>query len=329
MILNPIQPNLNDMKNTSSSYSPNRQPMVFTKLGFKNVRFSRLTNLILTFFSAFIATSSFAQYQSYFGENTTSWKTQNLFFTFESGSLDSIAYWNEMSQNGVTYKLFKIYSVEASFDGLTILGNGFIEDGSILWLRESDDHALLYMNFGIEDTTFGQDQVVSNMNLELGDSFGSLDVASIETDSEGRKVITLSNAFETNTMREGVGADYFVGASSFQSILCQTKDGATTYTINDVNLSPYCSGIIMSNSDRHPDIRSAVIYPNPARGSLQIELETAQTLNYAIRNTLGMEVQNGQLQTAKSNIDLSNLPGGIYFLQVDGMNGMAKFLKVD
>lgn len=296
--------------------------------GAQSHRHRYLSWALLTSFVLFINFTASAQYDSYFGETSTSWKTLNTFVTLESGSLDSIAYWGQASENGFLYRIFKIYSVESSLDGEAILSDGFQESGFV-WLRQSDDHAILYIDFGTESAPEGNEQMVCNMNLELGDIFMAQEVIAVGTDSEGRKQIVLESGSGQNTMLEGVGATFFFAQSEFQALLCQTKDGMTSYTIDDNSLSPYCLGIPVSSSDHASYTSSVLVYPNPAQNELKIEIDGALCEHYIISNALGIEVKYGMVNKANSSIDLSELTAGAYFLEVDCISGKVKFLKFD
>ncbi len=75
-----------------------------------------------------------------------------------------------------------------------------------------------------------------------------------------------------------------------------------------------------------PQINSNVvkIYPNPATEKLFIENNLAQSSNYIITNLLGQEMDKGLL---KSEIDISNLLNGVYFIEIVNANNQTQALK--
>ena len=63
------------------------------------------------------------------------------------------------------------------------------------------------------------------------------------------------------------------------------------------------------------------IYPNPANGILFVETRRATSLpreTYRILNPFGQTVMEGQITSEKQQIDVRNLPKGVYFITVGG-----------
>ena len=61
------------------------------------------------------------------------------------------------------------------------------------------------------------------------------------------------------------------------------------------------------------------VYPNPVNGILFVETRRATSLQgetYLIMNPLGQTVMEGQITTEKQQIDVRNLPQGVYFITV-------------
>ncbi|MCA0430495.1 MAG: T9SS type A sorting domain-containing protein [Bacteroidetes bacterium] len=59
-----------------------------------------------------------------------------------------------------------------------------------------------------------------------------------------------------------------------------------------------------------------LLYPNPTNGELIYVLNTTETYNYTITNTLGQAVQTGVLSTNINKIDLAQLPKGVYLISI-------------
>ncbi len=69
---------------------------------------------------------------------------------------------------------------------------------------------------------------------------------------------------------------------------------------------------------------SVIVYPNPNDGNFSIvQNGNLQTLNVLITNELGQKIFETKISTAKGEIDLSNQPNGIYFIQIKSEQGVA------
>jgi hypothetical protein len=71
-------------------------------------------------------------------------------------------------------------------------------------------------------------------------------------------------------------------------------------------------------------MRSISFFPNPVQTSLNFN--TSDKKGYKIRNSLGVAVLEGECE---EKIDLSTLPKGIYFIELQSKNQTShfKFLK--
>nr|WP_224491451.1 T9SS type A sorting domain-containing protein [Robertkochia marina] len=64
-------------------------------------------------------------------------------------------------------------------------------------------------------------------------------------------------------------------------------------------------------------------YPNPARSFVNLVLPTNTRVNYQVFNLQGKLMQKGEVDGMLSRnpqIDISNLPSGLYMVKVDGAN---------
>jgi hypothetical protein len=88
---------------------------------------------------------------------------------------------------------------------------------------------------------------------------------------------------------------------------------------------------IILNTDKQVDYEKNTIkiYPNPTTGILQIEQKYNNDLNIKIYDNLGRLVLQKQSNSSNSNLDISNLADGIYFIaiQVDNELISRKILK--
>jgi PKD repeat protein len=72
------------------------------------------------------------------------------------------------------------------------------------------------------------------------------------------------------------------------------------------------------------------VYPNPATSTISIHLTAAGDIHYKIFNITGEEIQNGKINSSGSQINITNLSDGLYFIQVYDKNaslGRKKFIK--
>jgi hypothetical protein len=71
------------------------------------------------------------------------------------------------------------------------------------------------------------------------------------------------------------------------------------------------------------------LYPNPANEMLVVRVnENTVGSDYIIRNALGKTEITGKLTSEATSIDISELSGGIYFIQFKGWNHQTlKFIK--
>jgi len=58
------------------------------------------------------------------------------------------------------------------------------------------------------------------------------------------------------------------------------------------------------------------VYPNPNNGNFSISLNSDKTTSYSILDYSGRVVTNGELNSFENNIDISDMPKGVYFLKV-------------
>jgi len=74
---------------------------------------------------------------------------------------------------------------------------------------------------------------------------------------------------------------------------------------------------------------SAKLYPNPAKNQILIERNGIAKNEVVISNVMGqtMTVQNSALGENKLQMDVSNLPNGLYFVQLRDLNGEEKTIK--
>jgi len=123
----------------------------------------------------------------------------------------------------------------------------------------------------------------------------------------------------SDTISPGVTTTYTVVGTN--SLGCQSFATIT----QSVDL---CTGVAKTNSKKIDEIK---LYPNPSTGILNIETEVlvSTTASIEITNSLGQIVLKEKINNKKSSYNISHLPNGIYFIEinVDGNMKTSKFLR--
>jgi hypothetical protein len=72
------------------------------------------------------------------------------------------------------------------------------------------------------------------------------------------------------------------------------------------------------------------VYPNPTSGEITIELENlhSQEMGYSVVDLIGRVLQNGAITKNVSQLDLSKLSKGVYFLQLHDSSGIYSLTKI-
>ncbi|MCX6296267.1 MAG: T9SS type A sorting domain-containing protein [Bacteroidetes bacterium] len=129
----------------------------------------------------------------------------------------------------------------------------------------------------------------------------------------------------------GQGKDYFgtaiANAAGNWSFSCSCLTGADFITATATDLLGNTSEFSL-NTNITVDINDIAkndgikLYPNPANDNLIVEFTDAKFLNteYIIVNMLGEVVKTGIIEEMKNRIPVENLPGGIYYLQLNNKN---------
>jgi len=88
------------------------------------------------------------------------------------------------------------------------------------------------------------------------------------------------------------------------------------------------NGLINPNSTEDvPTAQAIQVFPNPTNDYIQVRFDGAMDTTFELVNTIGAVVAKGQLTTSNQRIELSNLPVGMYYLNVDTQ--VLKVMKVD
>ncbi|MHC1703358.1 MAG: endonuclease [Tenuifilaceae bacterium] len=123
----------------------------------------------------------------------------------------------------------------------------------------------------------------------------------------------------TNRIDMSLNSGLFIGTIPFQS-----QTGTIYFTINakdnsnelatvqsNFTISPITNTLIEKN-------QTILIYPNPARGFISVEVQNNLTERIEISNIIGERLISKPFKGEKELIDISNLNPGIYFVNVFG-----------
>ena len=119
----------------------------------------------------------------------------------------------------------------------------------------------------------------------------------------------------------------FVGASVTSYTCSQSQFGQGYIVVQGVEAGKDGETRLLSNRSLdlvglgENEVTAFRVYPNPANGILFVETRRATSLpeeTYSIVNPIGQTVMEGQITMEKQQIDVRNLPNGLYFITVGG-----------
>ena len=121
----------------------------------------------------------------------------------------------------------------------------------------------------------------------------------------------LANGIMTDIAPEGI---LFIPAAESHTgtnlLIVSNEDSGTTtiYEVED----------LVTTTVNTTEDQQVVVYPNPAREVMNVQLVeyTGAELNYTLYNALGRVVSMGRLNSQVTAIDASQLPRGVYYLNV-------------
>lgn len=120
----------------------------------------------------------------------------------------------------------------------------------------------------------------------------------------------LSSFFPEKMMTQGK-------RSNVEGLRCYWRDGILAYKDGERD----CDEIYqqLHNGSPSTDSETLTVYPNPVSGILFVETLHAPSLpaeTYRITNLMGQTLLQGSINTENQQIDIANLPAGMYFINV-------------
>ena len=111
--------------------------------------------------------------------------------------------------------------------------------------------------------------------------------------------------------KEAVPALADIDGDGFLEMVVGNRRGGLRFLDTDIESNPV-------NTTNEDDKFSFQLFPNPATDQFQIRLKNIidNDISYAIYNPLGITVKNEKIQSMNVDVDISNLPVGVYFCEV-------------
>jgi hypothetical protein len=187
----------------------------------------------------------------------------------------------------------------------------------------------------------GKDTLAYDFNLNVGDQIHSClnycgnSVHSIDSVLVGNKYtkrfwLSCNGHNDYVALIEGIGSTY----GAFASLLFPFESGSSLGCVKENNQTIWPSDIdgcaLITNVNELSITPRIFIYPNPATDKITIEASSAHSQSQlSIMNLNGQELITRQITQPKTQLDISSLPSGVYFVRVtnDRTVTVGKFVK--
>lgn len=266
-------------------------------------------------------------YRSFFGQESTEW----YIAAYECGPSTSDDYLVTIGADttigGLAYK--QAYAAyrhkhDSGVDESQPIGH-FREDTLTgrLWFREASQEL---------------ETLLADLSMEVGGNYEwGYTVDSVYTDTAGRKVIRLKERNNVMYFIEGLGRvggffhSEFLHVGLEQQMVCIYHDGAKVYNIGDTTMydEATCKGVIFEGIEPADFAEGTIVYPNPTTGTVHLRGLPDETVSAHIFDAHGSMVLSAKLAPGRHELDLSCLPRGVYFLNVNKLaSSMIKLIKI-
>jgi hypothetical protein len=126
-----------------------------------------------------------------------------------------------------------------------------------------------------------------------------------------------------------------VSTGNFSAIITPCSSTSSTRTYREVpNIKLYQSNESFQTESKDNNERLEMpninIYPNPTRDALNVELgPNNAVVRLSVLNSSGTIIRTFNVSKRRNNIDINNLPSGIYFIQIMEKNGKVETRKFE
>ena len=198
------------------------------------------------------------------------------------------------------------------------------EDGKVYWWNKTTEEFTTLYNFwanvGDEwDIKVGNETITVHVDA-IDDSY--------EYNSKNYRALHITDANDifSGTIICGLGhlTSFFPEKMmtkgyrfNVEGLRCYWRDGILAYKDGERD----CDEIYqqLHNGSPSTDSETLTVYPNPVSGILFVETVPAPSLpaeTYRITNLMGQTLLQGSINTENQQIDIANLPAGMYFINV-------------
>ncbi|MEM6263905.1 MAG: FG-GAP-like repeat-containing protein [Bacteroidota bacterium] len=112
-----------------------------------------------------------------------------------------------------------------------------------------------------------------------------------------------------------VAAARIDSTGDFTFLLGDTRGGLQLY--NTLPTSRKCDSLLATSIQGPVRDIDVLIYPNPVKDLLQIEVPTAQMWRYTLVNSMGQTIREGSVSKEKTEIDLQGIGSGLFWIKVE------------
>ena len=137
---------------------------------------------------------------------------------------------------------------------------------------------------------------------------------------------TLKKALMASGNNEGINIDY---NDLKKNNVEWFKNNENEWVLIKTNIQTNTIYSTQSIYEQNAETTSLSVYPNPVQNTLNVKLEGHINYEYSIYSASGKLIKVGKSNNEIANIDVSDLPKGVYVLQVESNNNvyLSKFIK--
>ena len=312
-----------------------------------------------------ITTTSKAQdsvvYKSVLGDSIAEWYILQAMFDGCDGRIGNYTIATEDTVI-LSDTIYNIYRCNEMYSDVGCGGfQGFPDDfrNYDKYIRESDDRSKLYFRTSLSNTEI----LLMDLNLEVGDTVDTKtwiwdgvsyndtaivvdsvyyhnDMKHIRTNyyTSFKRPYTSDNIYDTLKFIEGIGPSFGItyipsvmlagnGSYFTYTVICYYRDEISEYRKIPNEWSCYVRWWMNIND---VDNISATIYPNPTKDKVFITNLVAEEHYIKVVSQMGIEVKTITAYGTEIEIDLKELPNGVYNIVIVNSNGSTskKIIKI-
>lgn len=217
---------------------------------------------------------------------------------------------------GTWYSLGMVFDSLFSHDLNIFIDNSFVGNGVFLThFNHQNDFTFSNENGGTAVTFKGHWK-----NLQIYNQCTSAPVAGFSANTNG---LTVNFTDTTSGVATSFIWDFGDGSVSTEQNPQYTYLAQGVYTVcliasNSCDADTVCNTVIINSTgiNNNEEIDDAFIYPNPNSGVFTISTKEIKNRTYGIYSVSGQMIEEGQLTEFKKEINISNVPQGLYFLRI-------------